>query len=592
MTDTEPTSPISSPARIASARGPGALDAAQQARLDTAIAELGQGADAWSATPLAQRARLLNAVHASITASAQGWTTTAADIKGLPAGSPLVGEEWITGPYATLSGVSALAETLESLARGVSPLARTTLGVAPGGRVTVPVLPVNRLESVLMNGFSAEVWMKPGRSASEVRASAGLGELSPQASGGVGLVLGAGNITSIPPLDVLYELVANNRTVILKLNPIMEAMLAIYEEALAPLVKFGALRIVQGAGDVGGYLAQHPGISHVHITGSAATHDVVVYGAGADGGARKRAGTPLLNKPITSELGGVSPIIIVPSRWTGRDLRYQAEHVATQRLHNGGYNCIAGQVVVLSSDWPQKDAFLAELRRAMAGAPARRPWYHGSDDRLAAATAAYPDAQRLGVGGGRLLIDVHPGQDPSAVITTEYFSPVLGVIQVPGTGQGFLDKAVNTVNNEFAGTLGANVIADPKVIRDLGHGFLEAITELAYGTIGINAWTGLGFLTPRARWGAFPGATISNVGSGMGIVHNAFLLQDPERTVVRGPFRPFPRSFAHGELTLFPKPPWFVTARSAARTGQLLSGFAGRPSWGKLPAIFLSAFRA
>ena len=34
-------------------------------------------------------------------------------------------------------------------------------------------------------------------------------------------MLGAGNITSIPPLDVLYEIVADNRAVLLKLNPIM-----------------------------------------------------------------------------------------------------------------------------------------------------------------------------------------------------------------------------------------------------------------------------------------------------------------------------------------------------------------------------------
>ena len=50
-------------------------------------------------------------------------------------------------------------------------------------------------------------------------------------------------------------------------------------------------------------------------------------------------------------------------------------------------------------------------------------------------------------------------------------------------------------------------------------------------------------------------------------MHNALLLDAPERTVVTGPFRPFPRSVAHGEFALFPKPPWFVTARSAATTG-------------------------
>ena len=591
MTETEPAAHLSTE-HLSPEGDEVGLGGDLGARLDMAVTELAEGAVRWSMTPLAERAALLAAVHVAMTGTAERWATTASEIKGLPAGSALIGEEWITGPYATLSGVGTLENTVAGLADGVGPLAKITFGTAPGGRVTVPILPANRLEWVLMHGFSAEVWMKPARTAADVRASAGLGELTPEAPGGVGLVLGAGNISSIAPLDVLYELVANNRTVLLKLNPTMERMLPVYEEALAPLVDFGALRIVQGAGDVGGYLAHHRGICHVHITGSATTHDVVVYGAGADGAARKQAGTPLLTKPITSELGGVSPIIIVPSVWTGQDLRYQAEHIATQRLHNGGYNCIAGQVVVVSSSWPQKDAFLAELRSALDRAPARPPWYPGSNDRLGSAAEAYPEAQRLGVDGGRLLIEVHPDDDSSTVTSTEYFSPVLGVIQVAGTGQAFLDAAVAIANDEFAGTLGANVIADPKAISDLGPGFLEAIAGLRYGTIGINAWTGLGFLTPTAPWGAFPGETIGHVQSGVGVVHNALLLDDPERTVVRGPFRPFPRSFAHGELTLFPKPPWFVSARSAATTGRLLSHFAAKPSWGKLPGIFLSAFRA
>jgi aldehyde dehydrogenase (NAD(P)+) len=129
-------------------------------------------------------------------------------------------------------------------------------------------------------------------------------------------------------------------------------------------------------------------------------------------------------------------------------------------------------------------------------------------------------------------------------------------------------------------------------MKALGDGFDNAIARLEYGAIAINSWTGLAYLTAAASWGAFPGHTIDDVQSGIGVVHNALLIDSTERTVVRGPFRPFPRSFAHGEWALFPKPPWFVTARSAAKTGRLLSGFAAAPSWAKMPAIFLSAFRA
>jgi aldehyde dehydrogenase (NAD(P)+) len=128
--------------------------------------------------------------------------------------------------------------------------------------------------------------------------------------------------------------------------------------------------------------------------------------------------------------------------------------------------------------------------------------------------------------------------------------------------------------------------------RDLGEGFRTAVAALEYGTIAINCWSAFGFLTATASWGAAPGHTVDDVQSGIGVVHNALLIQAPERSVVQGPFRPFPRSVAHGELALFPKPPWFVTARSAATTGRLLTSFAASPAWRRLPGIFAAAFRA
>lgn len=567
------------------------LDPTRAKQLDEIIVELTEGEAVWSTMNLAARAALLGRVHASVAASASDWVDAAVKAKKLDPASQLVGEEWISGPYIVLSSLLALQNTLGAIAAGTSPIASAKLGAAPGGRVTVPVLPSNPYEALLLHGFSAEVWMMPGLTAAKVRSDAGLGAKHPRLTDGVGLVLGAGNITSIPPLDVLYELIAHNRVSLLKLNPTMDLMLAPFTRAFAPLIELGLLRIELGGGDVGGYLAHHKAISHVHITGSAATHDVVVWGAGPEGAARKKAGTPLLQKEITSELGGVAPVIVLPGRWSKADLRFQAQHVATMRLHNGGYNCIAGQIAIVSADWPQKAEFIEQLRLALDEAPDRAPWYPGSDERVRQATAAYPNAHRLGT-GGRLLVDMTAGGDATAIENVEYFSPVFGVIELAGTGQVFLDAAVATANNDFVGTLGANIVGMPTTIARLGAGFEEALARLLYGTIAINAWTGVGFLTAGAPWGAFPGHTLEQVQSGIGVVHNSFLLANTERTIVRGPFRPFPRSFVHGEFALFPKPPWFVSARSAKKTGKLLAGFSAAPSWAKMPAVFLSAFRA
>lgn len=584
MTTTEQATP--------SASAPPLPDSGVRANLDAAIAKVQAGEQRWAGLGIPERVALLGRVHAAVASQAEQWVAAAVVAKNLDPDSPLVGEEWLSGPYCTMSGLLVLQHSLTAVADGKSPVEDMKFGTAPGGRVVVPVLPTTPYEYLLLHGFSADVWMRPGITRTEVRARAGLGALTPTETAGVGLVLGAGNISSIAPLDVLYELVANNRVVVLKLNPTMNELLSVYTAAFAPLIELGLLAIVTGAGDVGSYLANHPDIAHVHITGSAVTHDVIVWGAGSDGAARRAAGTPVLDKPITSELGGVSPIIVVPGEWSQADLKFQAQHVATQRLHNGGYNCVAGQVVVLSSEWPQREAFVAELRKAIETAPERVPWYPGSADRVTAASTAYAKADRLGKGGGRLIVDARNGVDAAAIQTTEYFSPVLGIVDLPGTGQAFLDAAVDHANTALVGTLGANIIVAPASLKDLGSGFDEALAKLEYGTIAVNAWTAVGFLTAGAPWGAFPGHTIEDVQSGIGIVHNAFLLQDTERTIVRGPFRPFPRSFVGGEFSLSPKPPWFVSARSARRTGQLLTRFAAQPSWAKLPGIFVSAFRA
>jgi aldehyde dehydrogenase (NAD(P)+) len=586
MTLTSPVAPS------ATALGADAtLDATAKKKLDATVARLAGNESSWAALSVADRARLVDRLHAAVADAATAWAQTASRIKRLDADSRYVGEEWISGPYAVLASLAVLGGSLRAISAGKSPLAGRKFGRAPGNRISVSVLPGTVQEAILFNGFRSEVWMPPGVSEASAKARAGLGELTPTATDGVGLVLGAGNITSIPPLDVLYELFANNRISLLKLNPVLAELEAVYRAALAPLIEDGFLEIVQGGGEVGSYLAHHAGISHVHITGSAATHDVVVWGPGQAGRDRKKANTPLLRKPITSELGGVSPIIVVPGRWSKADLTFQAEHVATQRLHNGGYNCIAGQIVVLSSDWAQKHAFVAELRAALDRAPVRQPWYPGSDDRLGAAEKSHPGAVRH-ADNTRLLVEISAEDDASTIQTTEYFSPVLGVVELPGSGLDFLAKAVETVNSDFLGTLGANVLIDPATRRKLGAAFMDQIANLNYGTVAINTWTGFGYLTAGAPWGGFPGATLTDVQSGIGVVHNALLIDSPERAVAYGPFRPFPRSFGGGEAALFPKPPWFVTARSARTTGKRLVDYAKKPSWLRMPAVFGAAFRA
>ena len=595
--------PIAKSASAAEAHAEGGGVAAsprdsERARLDAAVAELHVGARSWSHLTLGQRARLLERAQATTAAAAEEWAETAALATGMEPDHPRRGEEWLPGPYAALVALRAYRETLETLAKGRSPLDGVKMDAAPGGRVRAHAFPLHAADALLVAGHTGEVWFEPGVAIPEARKSAGLGQLTPTRNGGVGLVLGAGNVTSIAVLDVLYELLAHNRVVLLKVNPTHDAMIPVYERALAPFIEPGFLRIVRGGAEVGAYLTAHDGIDHVHITGATATFDTIVWSTGDEALDRRRADEPKLQKPITAELGGVSPIIVVPGEWNHADLRYQAEHIVTMRLYNSGHNCLAGQVVIVSSDWPQRQAFLTALHEAFADAPERPVWYPRSEERRDAAAASYPGATRHG-DGSRLLIEIAPGEDATTLETTEYFAPVLGVIQLPGNGQEFLDSAVAHANDRLTGSLGANVLIDPATQDALGDGFERAIADLHYGAVSINSWTALAFLTPTLTWGAYPGGTQKDVGSGIGVVHNALLLDRVERTVTRGPFRPFPRSIPRGlrsgsasAAIVLPKPPWFVHSRTGAAVSEGFTRYRMDGNLARLARTFAQALRA
>ena len=573
------------------------IDLAAETReaLDADIDALHRGARLWTGLSLDQRATLLESIHASTAAVSEEWADAAAVSKSLPPGHPLRGEEWFTGPYMTLVSTEWLARTMRNLARGGNPLDGVPMDLTADGRVRARVFPGDASDRIIASGFTGEVWFDRDVTVARARAAAGLGQRTPAVSGGVGLVLGAGNVTSIPVADVLTELIAHNRVSLLKVNPTQDALVPVFERALAPLVEAGLLRIVRGGGEVGAHLARHERIDHVHITGSEGTFDAIVWGSGDDAARRKAAGEPLLTNPITAELGGVSPVIVVPGPWTEADLAFQAEHVATMRLQNAGHNCVAGQVVVVSRDWPQREAFLGHLRRAVASAPSREVWYPGSSDRMSAVRASHPDAA-WSDGGRRAVIEIDAGDHDLEVV--EQFAPVLGVVSLPGTGQAFVDAAVDYANDRLTGTLGANVLIDPVEQTRLADGFEHTLERLRYGTIAVNAWTAIGFLTPALPWGAYPGGTLSDAPSGVGVVHNALLLDRIDRAVVRGPFRPFPRSLlslrpnSRGRFSLLPTPPWFVTARTGASVSAGLTRYRAGGGLRDLIPTLWRAFRA
>ncbi|PPK92325.1 aldehyde dehydrogenase family protein [Kineococcus xinjiangensis] len=535
------------------------------------LAVLREHADEWVRTPIEDKRELLRRLRAATADAAADWVRQSCLDKGVDPATPAAGEEWMGGPWAVLETASALIATLTTVVEGRNPLDGLRVRSLPGGRLGLRVFPVTASDLALA-GFTAHTWLRPGVTLEQARDGAARGVRERSGPGRVALVLGAGNVGSIPVLDVLAKLFQDGAVVLLKMSPVNENLRPVLGRVLAPFVERGFVRITTGGAEEGTRLMRHPDVAAVHVTGSRDTHDAVVFGAGAEGARRRAAREPLLAKPVTSELGGVSPVVVVPGRWSEATLVRQARHVATQRLNHSGFNCVATQVVVLPQRWPQAEEFVRLLRAALREAPWRRAYYPGAAQRQRAALDAHPGAEVLGGDSDAprvLLRDLDPAAPDEPAFTTEYFAPTLGVTRLPGADPGeFLRAAVRFCNERLAGDLGATLLVDPATGRRLGGDLEEAVAALRYGNVGVNCWVALAYGIPRAPWGAFPGHDVHDVGSGLGTVHNALLL-DPahvERSVVRGPFHPVPT------------PAWFVDNRTAHVTTEHLTRFAGAPS--------------
>lgn len=423
------------------------------------------------------------------------------------------------------------------------------------------VFPSSLYDHLLFSGYSGELYLAPGEAP-----SAG-GEARQGGPPECCLVLGAGNQAVVAVADVAHYALVRGCVCILAINPgappfrsrallidpvcaVCEYAAASVEHALAPLVAAGALRFAYGGVETGRYLCSHSAVHSVHITGSDRTYDAIVWG-----GAAKQAGVPPpFAKPISAELGCVTPLLMVPGVWSEADLENKAAEVVAATAHNASCNCLAAKVVLLCGSWPQREAFLAALRRAFQAAPPRACYYPGSRAKYDAFLAAYPAAQQLGDAGGDdsrlpwLLLPPAPATAGDKGLCDEAWSPVLAVRLVDAPHDdvpAFLRAAQATINERCWGTLSCSVYVHPETQAAHAEAFESFLVGLRYGSVGVNVPTLLNYFVPSLSWGAFPGHTPDDIRSGVGVIHNSWLVDGVEKSVLRAPWRPAVTPFWH-----------------------------------------------
>jgi acyl-CoA reductase-like NAD-dependent aldehyde dehydrogenase len=548
-----------------------------QELVDVVVGELRDAAPSWTAMGIDERIALLDELTRSVLEASEGWTTAAAQAKGIRRDSPAMAEDWGSGVLATLRNLTLLASTLRDIrdtGRPVPPAIR----IDERGHTVVDVYPTEPLDRVLFPGFTAEVRLAEGVTPELARER--MGRIYHDGYVGtpeVALVLGAGNVSSIGPMDALTQLFAEDRVVLLKLNPVNAYLEPHLGVALAPLVRGGWLRIMTGGPEVARLIIDHPEVDTVHLTGSDRTYDAIVFGDDGEAEARKRSGTPLRTKRVTAELGNVTPVIVVPGPWTPKDIAYHGDNIASMLVQNAGFNCIAARVIIQHAAWSRRAALNDAIRDSLRRAEPREAYYPGARERWEAFTSAHPEAEWFGPDGDRdvpftFIPDLDASAHDDIAFTTEAFCAVFGEVPLaaPRSVPAFLEQAVDFANERLWGTLSASLIVHPRTLADpeSREAVERAIDRLRYGSVVVNHWSAAPYAMVSPPWGAAPGSTPQDIQSGDGFVHNTYLLEDVAKTVVRGPFRPAVR------------PPWFHTHRALnrllPRTAPLLAARAGR----------------
>lgn len=547
--------------------------------LDRLLAELHEARPKWVALSAAERAKLLRRCMVTTLAVADDWADTACKIKGYAPGSNGNGEEYLGGTLAVMRNLRLFAEALE--AGGQPKLPKTWQ--RPDGQWIARVFPQSLLDSALFTGVTCDIWVEPGKEPTQgaIYRDKRAGK---SGEGGVSVVLGAGNQSSIPPMDVLYKLVVDDEVCILKMNPVNEQLGPHIAAALQPLVEAGFLAVVYGGIEQGKHLTDHELVTSIHITGSDRAHDAIIWGPGDEGEARKKEGTPRLDKEITSELGCVSPVLVVPGAWSDKQLDYQARQVASMLAYNCGFNCNGARVIVTAQGWPQRESFLARVKHHLGNTPTRKAYYPTAQATWERFTKQYPQHTTLGEADDEalpwtVLEDVGTGQGEYALSNEPWCGIFSFVTLEATTAEEYMDLAVPFANDRCWGTLSINVLIDPKTEKALGDRFDRAIADLRYGAIAINCWTGLNYGLVNATWGAFPGHPLDDIESGQGVVHNGLLLDHPQKSVVRAPF------------VMNPTPAWFVDHKNNLALGKTMTAFEGKPSWLKVPGVALTALK-
>lgn len=549
--------------------------------IDRCLQALAEGKSKLRQTSIPRLIELAQACLEGTMAESEEWIRLACEAKGLRPGTAEEAEDISNGVLGTVRYLRLIINSLSDIEKYGAPQLPGEVATGPNGQLRVQVMPTKGLyDSIAFSGFKAHIWLKPEVTRENLPQNIASYYRNGRKEEGIALVLGAGNVSSIPPTDAFTKIFQEGTVVLLKMNPVNEYLGPVFERAYSSLIEAGFLRIIYGGAEVGSYATHHELVDEVHITGSVHSHDTIVWGPpGPDRDRRKADNDPLLNKPISSELGNVSPWIVIPANYSDSQLRFQAENLAMSILNNCSFNCVATKVVVTHKDWPQRQQFLDYVQEVLDANRPRKAYYPGAEERFRRFSGDEPTGCPTGTLPWTLKRDVDPNQGGQYFEEESFVCVCVETGLEAADGKEFLAKAADFANNRLFGTLGATVIVHPSFRKENAAAFDQFIADLQFGTVGINHWCALSYGMMTPTWGGYPGGSIHDPVSGIGTVHNTYMLDNVEKSVMEGP------------ITVFPKPAWFPSCKNAHQVTRGAVRLSEKPSLIRLGGVILSALK-
>lgn len=384
----------------------------------------------------------------------------------------------------------------------------------------------------MLPGNSFEVWTTPSDENDTTDYENG-------DTGKIAVVLGAGNQSFLALVDILDNILRHKRSVLVKHHPLRPWLSESFGIMLEPLVQRGYFSQVPDiSNEATQALLSDPSVGHVHITGSYKTAQLIQQILQK---AHPELSQDKINSMVTSELGCATPQIMDDGVYTELELQHAAQCIAFGKKANGGCNCLSAQVVVLSKNWAQKDAFRTKLLDELKRQPTAPCYYPGSIERKASMVdkcqkagskctpteaASVSDETNISEADQVVLVECGtPGEEGynSHPLLEEAFSPILAIVELDHNKEdddSYLLKTVipflNNKDNIF-GSLSCSIYTPVSKGKEYTRkGLQNALSKLQYGSISVNQLNLFGYFTAAkgGMWGGHKLETKCQSGNG------------------------------------------------------------------------------